>query len=98
MGEPIVLIHVQIHAIRHVFQRVYFADKLLRSQGLAFVEKSEPDEKCNIFENWSFTDVIQNRCFEKFCSIHRKTHLLESPFNKSVFNKVAGLKNSHTFC
>ena len=32
-------------------------------------------------------DVLQNRCSQKFCNIHRKTPVLESPFNK-----FAGLK------
>ena len=34
-----------------------------------------------------FPDVFQNRCLQKFPSIHRKTPALES-----LFNKLAGLK------
>ena len=33
------------------------------------------------------TDVLQNKCSNKFCNIYRKTPVLHS-----VFNKVAGLK------
>ena len=32
-------------------------------------------------------DVLQNRCSQKFCNIHRKSSL-----SGSLFNKVAGLK------
>ena len=35
----------------------------------------------------SRSDVLQNRCFEKFHNIHRKTHVLES-----LFNITPGLK------
>ena len=34
-----------------------------------------------------FADVFQKRCFLKCCNTQRKTHVLES-----LFNKVAGLK------
>ena len=34
-----------------------------------------------------FANVFQNRCYQKFRNIHRKTSMLES-----VFNKVEGLK------
>ena len=29
-----------------------------------------------------FVDVLQNRCFYKFCNIHRKTPVLDSLFHK----------------
>ena len=35
----------------------------------------------------SFTDVLQNRCYSKFCNIYRKTSVLDS-----LWNKVASLK------
>ena len=34
-------------------------------------------------------DVLQNRCCEEFCNIHRETPVLES-----LFNKVAGLRSA----
>ena len=40
-------------------------------------------------KNQWFTDVLKNRCLEKFCKFYRKTPLLES-----LFNKVAGLQAS----
>ena len=33
-----------------------------------------------------YANVLQNRCYWKFCNIHRKTSVLES-----LFNKVVGL-------
>ena len=36
-----------------------------------------------------FTDVLQNRCSQKFRNIHRKTPVLES-----LFDKVAGLSRA----
>ena len=38
------------------------------------------------FQKQPYADILQNRCCEKFCNIHRKTSVLES-----LFNKVAGL-------
>ena len=37
------------------------------------------------FQKESHADVLQNRCYYKFCNIHKKTYVLES-----LFNKVAG--------
>ena len=37
-----------------------------------------------------FADVLQNKCFSKFCKIHRKTPVLES-----LFNKAADLNRLH---
>ena len=33
-------------------------------------------------EKQRFADVLQSRCFRKFCKIHRKTFVLELHFNK----------------
>ena len=35
------------------------------------------------FQKQLYTDVLQNRCYGKFCNIHRKTSVLESLFNKA---------------
>ena len=43
-------------------------------------------------QNQPFADVLQNRCFYKFCNIHRKTPVLES-----LFNKFAGLRPATLF-
>ena len=36
------------------------------------------------FQKHPFVDVLQNRCPKKFGKFHRKTPVLESPFNKVV--------------
>ena len=40
---------------------------------------------CNVLQKQSFTDVLENRCSQKFCKFHKKAPVLES-----LFNKVAG--------
>ena len=36
------------------------------------------------FQKQPFTEVLQNRCSEKFCNIYKKTTVLESFFNKAA--------------
>ena len=39
------------------------------------------------FQKQLYADVLQNRCYKKFCNIHRKTSVLEP-----LFNMLWGLK------
>ena len=51
------------------------------------------------FQKQPFADVLQNRCSGKFCKIHRKTHMLESLFNKVAYilsyDLYENFKNTH---
>ena len=66
-------------------------------QGKSFHHQLYWPKWCWVFmsflvEKQSFEDILQNRCFQKFCKFHRNTPILES-----LFNKVAGMLQHRCF-
>ena len=71
-----------------LFLRPLFHCKGTKAWALSSAWKTDQSD----FKDWEclsyhlqkepFTDVLQNRCFEKFRKFHRKTPVLESHYNK----------------